>query len=282
LVRNSLDEYFDRNEDGYIDDIEVHIAQEILWRDIPHRIFAEYPNIARTYMDEGTDHISIHQVNGFYWDVFNADFSARGRRNTKFWDRKADLNSDGYVNKGELSYYVHLLGRKISQMPPPPVSPKESIVLHRGIQEWADFDGDGKFSDFELEDFGWLIYEILAEFHDLSATPIDFYFNLNQSYFLEDHEKENAFRYLLSKYFRELEREIPEYTEKYMDINKDGSVDDTELVGVAELYRLDNIYYLNLKLLEALSGEIINSSIAEAGSIQEFFAMCTDAVNNLQ
>ena len=61
-----------------------------------------------------------------------------------------------------------------------------------------------------------------------------------------------------------------------------GQLIGAELVGVAELYRLDNIYYLNLKLLEALSGEIINSSIAEAGSIQEFFAMCTDAVNNLQ
>ncbi len=61
-----------------------------------------------------------------------------------------------------------------------------------------------------------------------------------------------------------------------------GQLIGAELVGVAELYKLDNIYYLNLKLLEALSGELVNSSIAEAGSIQEFFAMCTDAVKNLQ
>ncbi len=80
-----------------------------------------------------------------------------------------------------------------------------------------------------MEDFGWIIYEILAEFHDLALNPVDFYFNINHNFFLEEHEKENVFRYLLSKYLRDLEINIPEFTEDIMDINGDGVIDQNEL-----------------------------------------------------
>ncbi len=207
MVRNSLDEYFDRNEDGFINDIEVSYAERVLHHDTPMRLYSFFPDIARNYIDtDGWNHISVHLANGFFWDVFDTNFYSMGRRNMKIWDRMADQNSDRYVNREELLYYVHLLGRKLSQMPPPPVDLKNPIVLHKGIQNWADFDGDGKFSENELEDFGWLIYEILSEFHDLALNPLDFYFNLNQNYFLEEHEKENVFIYLLSKYLKKLKK----------------------------------------------------------------------------
>ena len=68
---------------------------------------------------------------------------------------------------------------------------------------------------------------------------------------------------------------------KESDAVEVGQIAGAELVGVAELYKLDTTYYLNLKLLSSTTGEVLNSSIAQAGAIGEFLSMCTTAVNNI-
>lgn len=237
IVRNSLDDYFDRNEDGYIDDIEKGYAEEVLHFDLLHRMYSAFPYIAKNYVDTdagAANNIWLGQAAAFYDEVFNPDFTGSGRRNTIPWDKMADFNKDSYVNKEELDYYQHLVGMKLSLMPAPPVAPKDTLVLHNDVKRWADFNGDGDISSYEMEDVAWKIYEFLSDFHNMALNPLDSFFNLNQNFFIDKYEKEYALSYLLSRYIKSVEESIPGFVSNFIDINSNGKIDNKEIKEAGE------------------------------------------------
>ena len=60
-----------------------------------------------------------------------------------------------------------------------------------------------------------------------------------------------------------------------------GKLAGADVISIGALYEVGSRHYLNIKLISVKTGEILASSVAEAGSEDDYFEMCNEAVQRM-
>ncbi len=190
-VDNALQEFFDWDGNGEIDEREMYQARETLFLDRLRRVQSEFPGFAWTYIHDGKGFIDIHSVTPLIGRIFNRYPDTMGLVESET-DRRFDIDKDGYISRVEVIVYAELIGRITALIPEWPDYSRQSEGSPEEIRRWADYDRDGILTRLEREDLGYLLFGALMRRDGPALSPVERGFDTNRDFWLEPVENEDA------------------------------------------------------------------------------------------
>ena len=184
---NALQEYFDWNGDGEIDDREMHQARQALFSDRLRRVEFVFPSFAWTYIHDGKGFIDSHSVSPMIDRLFGRYPDTTGPVESQL-DRRFDLDNDMYISRVEVIVYAELIGRITALIPEWPDYSRQSEGSPEEIRRWADYDRDGILTRLEREDLGYTLYGALMRNDGPAFTLVERHFDADRNFWLEPQE----------------------------------------------------------------------------------------------
>lgn len=196
-VDTPLDDYFDWNGNGRVDQHEADIAATELLRNRMRRI--ELWNVefaAQRVPPAGQEYVSIHDANWLTRAVLDSD-SAIPVGPTKMLDDEAelaaliDMNRDRMISQIEVEIFRDLVMRVAAVNPAPITYNGWMPAFTDDIRRWADTDYNDELTVDEYQNAGFELF-IAAVFPDPTFTPLHRFFDRNRDSFLLELEQEWA------------------------------------------------------------------------------------------
>jgi len=190
-VRGMLDNWFDWDGNGTVDDVESERAVTVLYRDGLRQGYRFFPEFAEFYGDQ--DHsgsISIHEADLAVSVAFRSELDLP-RPLTGPLDERMDVDMDGWIIPHEVETFVYALTRAIASIPGLPLTNPTTPTSAQWAVWWADADESGFLDDTELRDVG-VIMQRLATFTEIASNPIELRYDTNRDYLISPEEREVA------------------------------------------------------------------------------------------
>ncbi|TFG64779.1 MAG: hypothetical protein E4H36_02020 [Spirochaetales bacterium] len=186
-VSNPLDEFFDWNENGKVDEVEAELARFELLRNRMRRIelFDEEFARQRTGLQNGTE-VKAWNANQLLDNTLNK--LKPGPLQDETW-KAADFNSDDRISFIELEAYQDLVCRIAAVNNAPVLYTRSTYGFIDDIRKWADVDRDFTISDNERED---VILDLmdLIQYRDLAGSPVSRFFDRNRDTMITPEERD--------------------------------------------------------------------------------------------
>ncbi|MFW5715765.1 MAG: CsgG/HfaB family protein [bacterium] len=198
-VDTPLDDFFDWNENGRLDEYEAELAATELVRNRLRRIDlwnAEFA--AQRVPPAGQEYVSIHDANWLSAAVLDAEIVIPVGPVGMLDDEAElaeliDMNRDRMISQIEVDIYRDLIMRVAAVNPAPITYNGWMPAFTDDIRRWANADFEGELTDDEYGDAGYVLFGI-AGFPDqtMTWTPIHRFFDRNRDGFLVELEQEWA------------------------------------------------------------------------------------------
>lgn len=291
-TETALDGLLDRDRSGTVTEDEI---EQVV------RVFAGDREGGRLPEDlmELFDHNRNGEVEEFELQDSAHFFMMAHPADPDFWlDRELDRNRDGFVEPVEVGIPAGVTRKG------PTASFRERLELAR----WEDDSGERRpqgeeketaaaLEDREEQDkdsFQSEYYEKLGMIQDKKLAVVGINIGTKQI----DRETANGLIVFVENAFvnigkvrvvdrQNIEKIMEEHKFQSSAITDEstaveiGKLSGADIIVMGSIHYVGNLHYLNIKLINVETGEIIGSSIAEADSDSEFLDMCNKAVYNL-
>ncbi len=198
-VDTPLDEFFDWNFDGSVDELENDIARRVILRNRLRRIDRFFPELARHRLPphDGSD-VNMHDANWTEAAVTWAeDFFPQGAIEDKY-HALGDMNADGLISPLDYEFYRDIVLRAAAVNPAPVRYHREMSAFINDIYRWADQDFNGEVSDDELGQAGFELFDTVVWPGGVAAwTPIARFFDRNRDSEFSESEQEWALEFIV-------------------------------------------------------------------------------------
>jgi len=197
-VENFLDEFFDWDYDGFVDELENDIARRVILRNRFRRIDRFMPIIARHRLPpHDRDEVNMHDANWTEAAVTWAeDFFPHGPIEDEY-HALGDMNADGLISPLDYEFYQDIILRAAAVNPAPVLYRREMPAFIDDIYHWCDQDFNGEVSDDELGQAGFELFDTVGWTGGGPAwTPIARFFDRNRDSELSESEIEWAFFFI--------------------------------------------------------------------------------------
>ncbi|MFO7850667.1 MAG: CsgG/HfaB family protein, partial [Spirochaetia bacterium] len=198
-VESPMDEFFDWDNNGSIDELDNEIAQQVLLRNRFRGIDKFDEELARHRIPPAEETVvEIHRANWLKHAVVHPEWELPF--GPVEWDhpKMADFNEDDLICPLEVEFFRDLMIRVAAVNPEPVLYDKEMPAFVSEIRRWADSDRNEKLSDMESTDGGYEFFETIQGKHGLPAwTPVSRFFDRNRDGVVEPLEKEWAMDYVV-------------------------------------------------------------------------------------
>lgn len=205
-VDSPLDDFFDWNENGRLDEYESEIAANEILRNRMRRIDlwnAEFA--AQRVPPAGNEYVSIHDANWLTRAVLDPEIVIPVGP-TGMLDDEAelaaliDMNRDSMISQIEVEIYRDLVMRVAAVNPAPITYNGWMPAFTDDIRRWADTDYNDELTVDEYQNAGFELF-IVAVFDDPAWSPLHRFFDRNRDGFLVELEREWARDFLFDFLF---------------------------------------------------------------------------------
>ena len=201
-VGNPLDEFFDWNNNGEIEEYENEIAGQELLRNRMRRIDLFDAEFAvHRVPPAGQEYVGIHDANWLVGAVVDCEeFLPIGPvEHMRGEDYKLiDYNRDGIISPVEVDFYRDTFLRVAAVNPAPVTYNKYMPAFSGDIRRWSDADHNGDVDEDEIWEAGSELFG-LAQFGvgSLVWSPVQRFFDRNRDGFMAEPEVEWARDYII-------------------------------------------------------------------------------------
>ncbi len=201
-VGNPLDEFFDWNNNGEIEEFETEIAGQELLRNRMRRIDLFDAEFATHRVPPaGQEYVGIHDANWLVGAVVDSgEFIPIGPvEHMRGEDYELiDYNRDGIISPVEVDFYHDTLLRVAAVNPAPVTYNKYMPAFSDDIQRWIDADHNGDADEDEIWEAGSELFGLAQSGFGLHVwSPIQRFFDRNRDGFLSEPEVEWARDYIV-------------------------------------------------------------------------------------
>lgn len=275
---NPVDDFFDGNGDGFIEEIEKEYALRTLGQYQLKRMQVFDKQFAFDYVSNNkTTKLDRHDV-WFFPDflILGDEEALRPRAVSDFYDHKMDFNEDGFINRAEIDEYINLVLRKISLLPAPPFPLNGLDKSTSEVYEWVDIDQNGELDRRELNDLAYVLLSFFINDWEIVLHPAGAYFDADGNFELDEGELERARDFFLEGCAPFIFQTDPGFASLYLDHNGNGKFDREESDAIESFfpYRIeqDEEYAVSRPMDELLDrngdGIIVWD---ESGQLEEVF-----------
>ena len=238
-VANPMDEFFDWNENGRIEEEETLLAQAALIRDSLRRSYRFFPAFAEHYLDQNrSGTIDAGEANM----ARDLAYGEAGERPVESpLHESIDFIPDGMISQFERQIFQRIVTLLLATVPEWPVLERSADSIEP-VVAWADANGDGIIGEEELHDIGNAIRWIARGMEQV-ISPVQILYDTNRDLKLSRSESERAVRELIFEQLPEaFQTDLFSVERKAvvgeLDLNEDGWLDDREIDIFLELTRL--------------------------------------------
>ncbi len=300
-----VDAHFDSSDDGFIDQEEIDTVTAFLAGDI--KAADKVKRILRDLTDWNGDGEIEH------WEIEEAGaliLRPHPASMDESLDRDGDVNGDGFIDpeelgitagitgKGEAPTFderIDLLRNRIAalEMEKPALDTSPDTTGETTAEESAAVDTDAADSADPDTSAGFQseYYHRLGKIQDRKLAIVSF--DAQTSYVDDETAKgiivfvENAFvnvgkvRVVDRKHIEEIQKENKFQASGMVDEDTAielGKLSGADIIVIGSINRVGGVFYLNIKLIDVESAEIIGSNIALAKDETEFLDMCNQVV----
>ncbi len=236
-IETPLDEFFDKNRDGFIDQPELEMARDILFVQQIQLLFEFYPEIASQLDFNNNGHIDDNETVELM-DLLIFDRALQEpHQNRMRIDDEIDKNNDQFIDEFEIEQFTRIILESISLLPFGPESTeyRSDGSITNLLEELADLNMNGFLEPEEIMQ----MEEALSRPHPVESEA-DKRLDFNNDNFVDEVEMMEAIRMsemkvgpINSDEFQEL----PVITEvdRLFDINRNNIVEDFEMFQLFEI-----------------------------------------------
>jgi hypothetical protein len=190
-VSGALDEMFDWDRNGRIDETETRRAVLMLFRDGLRQAYRWFPEFAWNFLDfEQDEHVSIQEADLAVETAFGGEVPVP-RAVEGPLDERLDVDMDGWVIAPEIESYVFGVTRSVASIPEPPVTGPETPAGAEFIYHWTDANRNERIEPGEMADVGTIALRIVQG-TEIVSNPLERYFDENDDFLLDEREREEA------------------------------------------------------------------------------------------
>jgi len=247
-VNGILDDWFDWNGNGTVDDEECRRAVTVLYRDGLRQGYRFFPEFAHTHADlDMSEAITIPEADIVVEAAFGPNALPRPVEGPV--DERLDIDMDGWIIPIEIEAFRISLTRSVASIPGLPLINPATPGDGEFLVIWADANEDGDLNEQELRDVGIVLLRLLSS-TELVTNPIEIRFDTNRDFRISDDERRSAAAVILRslpQHAREQLVSVAEHPERIvgqpansdigreMDVDpENGIVEDHEVFGYLE------------------------------------------------
>ncbi len=286
--KSPIDDVFDFNEDGVVDEKEVRVARTYFFtlgltrliKSIDDGEFKKRLDLDGSGSFDGKD-LEVLQR---YLFTFNY-LKLREREVKTGFDRWMDGNGDGLVTKDEQIDGFHRIFEPILLLPHDPERIKSAAMKHFEDDGGVSVSDEGtvaeqKAAPSDIAGKQVAVMGLESMTGTVSSETVDGLLLFIENAFVNSSRVKVVDRKNIESIVEEYEFQRTAMTDESTAVEI-GKLANAELIVIGAVTFVGERYYLNIKLIDVQSGQIVGSSLAEADAEGGFLEMCNSAVEAL-